>query len=172
MIYYGITSGMTYLHYIAYLLEHNEQLARKHSDEALLLKLLKEFPYKPSITKKQFREYRAKYNNGYLGTTIPAPKSKSFRYIKGVIVNFNGNPIMPSEIKRQQRVQLARWKKDRAKRLQKEIAKKTWKQKQQPKKVNVRTAKANRKRSINKAHKAFRIRYRLQKQLEALTSSI
>lgn len=169
---YGITSGMTYLHYIAYLLEHNEQLIKKHSDEALLLKLLKEFPYKPAITTKQFREYRTRYNGGYLSPTIPAPKSKSFRYIKGIIVTSTGTPMFPFQIKAQQRTQLKRWKKANTRLLKKEIAKKTWKQKQPPKKVHIATAKARRRRSIHKAHKAFKVRYRLQKQLETLASSI
>lgn len=171
MIYYGITSGMTYPEYIAYLFELNSQLKRKHSDEALRLKLLKEFPSKPAISEAKFKSYRSAYNSGYLSKRIAAPKEKSFRYIKGVIVSRYDQPLTTVEIKRQLRVQLNRWKKNNARRIKEAIKKKAWEPKAKNKVLPKNVVKARRRKGLLKAHKAYKIRYRLQKQVEAFSST-
>jgi hypothetical protein len=172
MIYYGITSRMTFLEYLAFLFDFNSQLKRKLSDEELIIKIIREFPYRKELLTKltphKLRKYRAKYNSGILTTKYPAPSIPSFRYIKGVIVSSNNRPLTPREVKSRLTNHYKRWKKANVRQLKKEIAKPEPKKPTRKKKVHKRTAKARRKHGTRKAHKAYSQRVWLQKQLAKL----
>jgi hypothetical protein len=68
-------------------------------------------------------------------------------------------------------VQLNRWKKNNARRIKEAIKKKAWEPKAKNKVLPKNVVKARRRKGLLKAHKAYKIRYRLQKQVEAFSST-
>lgn len=170
--YYGIKSGMTFLEYIAFVFDLNSQIKTKLSDEQIIIKIIKEFPYREELldklTVKRLHKYRADYNSGYLRKNIPAPKIPSFRYVKGVAITRHGTPISNELIKKRLATQLKRWKKDHVRTLKAEITKKPPRTKKKKKLLRRDTKNKLIRIGTRKAHKAFQKRLWLQKQAARL----
>lgn len=172
MPYFGVKSGMMFSEYVAFLFDLNSQTKRKLSDEELIIKIIREYPYRKELltklTPRKLREYRALYNAGLLNRHYHAPIIPSFRYIKGVIVSCHNRPLAPAQIKLRLATQYKRWKKARARLIQQEIAKPEPKKPAKKHKVRKTSILKRMRIGKKKAFKAYSQRLWLQKQIAKL----
>lgn len=168
MAYTGITSGMTYREFLAFVFDLNSQTKKKLSDPQIIIKVIKEFPQRPelltSLTQTKIKFYRRLYNEGTLSRHYPAPVIPSFKYIKGVAVGKYDSPLTPNAIKLRLIYQARRCKKDHAERLAKELKKPEPRKPKKKPKVRKSSIRKRIRISVKKAHKQFSQRLWLQKQ--------